>query len=276
MTISKHIVLLKAGIAVSFLAMLAFAVSARYIFPLYPDLIDYQLAPRNIPDFLTKLSPAPEPYTAFAAAGIAILFALVSQILLFYFFEKSQSVEIRFLSIFLFSFTFEILRIAPLLKIALQLSGYIPVIAGRLLIFGRFYGLFSLFAAGLYASGFKMRREETLIFPMIIIALLFAFRVPIDMFHYDSNICPVMGFSTMFKMVDAAIVLLAMFCFFSGAYNNNNREYYFIALGILAAASGRYLFFVADAWLLLFPGLAVLIFGVWFTGIQLRRMYLWA
>jgi hypothetical protein len=276
MTISKHIVLLKAGIVVSFLSIIAFAVSARYIFPVYPNLIDYGEASRDIPAFIAGLLPAPAPYTAFVSAGISVLFAFAAQVFLFYFFEKTQSVEIRFLGIFLFSFTFEILRILFPLREALQLSGYIPVIAARLLLFGRLYGLFALFAAGLYACGFKLQQEERLIFPIVIIALLFAFRAPLDMFHYYTNICPVMGFSRMFRVMSAAIVLISAYCFISGAYTRNNSEYYVIALGLIAAASGRYLLFVADTWLALFPGIIILVFGVWLTGKQLRRMYLWA
>ncbi|MDR0409192.1 MAG: hypothetical protein LBH18_02175 [Spirochaetaceae bacterium] len=276
MTISKHVILLKTGIVVSFLAFAAFAASAWYVFPFYPDLIDYEQAPRNIPAFMSSILPPPEPYTAFVATGLSVLFALVSQILLFYFFEKTQSTEIRFLSIFLFSFTFEILRIQYPLKEALQLSGYIPAITARLLIFGRLYGTFALFVAGLYACGFKMRREENIIFPMVMIALLLAFRAPFDMFRYDTNICPVMVFSHMFRVASAAIVLLSMYCFISGAYTRNNQEYYLIAPGILAAAVGRFLLFTADTWLMLFPAFAILLFGTWFAGSQLRRMYLWA
>jgi hypothetical protein len=276
MTISKHIVLLKIGIVVSFLGIIAFAVSARYIFPFYPGLIDYGQAPREIPAFIARLLPEPAPYAAFISTGISVLFAFAAQVLLFYYFEKTQSIEIRFLGIFLFSFTFEILRILFPLKEALQLSGYITIIAARLLIFGRLYGLFALFAAGLYACGFKLQREEKLFFPIAIIALMFAFRVPLDIFHHYTNIFPVIGFLRMFRIMDAVIILLSVYCFISGAYTRGNREYYFIALGLLVVTLGRYLLFTADTWLPLFPGIALLLLGAWFTGKQLRRMYLWA
>ncbi|MDR1147557.1 MAG: hypothetical protein LBK66_02885 [Spirochaetaceae bacterium] len=276
MTISKHIVLLKAGIVISFLSLAAFAVSVRYIFPFYPSLMNYGQAPRDILTFIAGLLPAPVPYAAFISTGISVLFAFAAQVLLFYYFEKTQLIEIRFLGIFLFSFTFEVLRILFPLKEALQLSGYVPVITARLLIFGRLYGLFALFAAGLYACGFKLQREEKLFFPIAIIALMFAFRLPLDMFHYYTNIFPVIGFLRMFRIMDASIILLSVYCFISGAYTRSNSEYYFIALGLLAVTLGRSLLFAADTWLLLFPGLVLLVFGAWFTGKQLRRMYLWA
>lgn len=275
MAISKHIILLKAGIAVSFLALVAFAVSATEIFPLYPDLVSATVI-RNIPAFISRLLPSPAPYAVLFAVGIAVLFAFVAQIFLFYFFERTQSVEMRLLGIFLFSLTFEIMRIAIPLKTALNLSGYITVIASRLIIFGRFYGLFALFAAALHASGFKTRQEETVVFTAGAAAMLFAFRMPIDTFNFDTTLFLVTGFSAVFKNVNIAIVLLAMYCFVFGAYTRGNREYYLIAPGILAAVAGRALLLAADTWQMLLPGAVLLAAGTWFTGFQYRRMYLWA
>jgi hypothetical protein len=273
MAISKHIILLKIGIAVSFLALLAFAASAVEILPLYPELVSAK-AVRTIPVFIGRLLPPPAPYAVFAATGIAVLFAFAGQICLFYFFERTQSVEIRFLGIFLFSLAFEVMRIAIPLKTAFNLSGYIPVIASRLVIFGRFYGLFAVFAAALYASGFKTRKDETVTFTIAAAAMLFAFRLPIDMFNFGTNLYPVTGFSGIFNSTSVAIVLLAMYCFVSGAYAHGNREYYLLAPGVLAAVAGRALLLNADTWQLLFPGAALLGFGVWFTGVQYRRIYL--
>jgi hypothetical protein len=274
MAISKHILLLKAGIAVSCLALSAFIVSATRIIPVYPDLI-FRAAQRTASAFILRLLPTPEPYAAFAGAGAAVLFAVAAQIFLLYFFEKTQSAEIRLLGIFLFSFTFEIIRIALPLKTALHLSGYIPVITSRLIIFGRFYGLFAVFAAALCASGFKTRKEENLIFAIAVAALLFAFRMPVDTFNFDTNLYPITGFHQVFKNANAALVMLSVFCFVSGAYTRSCREYYFIAAGLLASVIGRTMLFEADTWLMLFPGLALLVFGAWFTGRAYRRMYLW-
>jgi hypothetical protein len=274
MAISKHIILLKIGIAVSSLALFAFAVSAARILPLYPELVSIK-AVRNIPEFIGQMLPPPAPYAVFAAIGIAVLFAFAGQICLFHFFERTQSVEIRFLSIFLFSLTFEVMRIAIPLKMAFNLSSYIPVIASRLIVFGRFYGLFPIFAAALYASGFKTRKDETVILTMAAAAMLFAFRLPIDTFNFDTNLYPVTGFSAIFTSTNIAIVLLAIYCFISGAYARGSREDYLLAPGVLAAVAGRAMLLNADTWQMLLPGAALLVFGVWFTGLQYRRMYLW-
>ncbi|MDR3356297.1 MAG: hypothetical protein LBO04_03820 [Spirochaetaceae bacterium] len=274
MTISRHIVFLKAGIAVSFLTLFVFAVFARDTLPVYNDLIG-KAAQRSVSGLIAGLLPPPAPYAAFAGIGTAVLFAFVTQILLFYFFEKTQAIEARLFGMFLFSFAFEILRIAIPLKTVLRLSGYIPLITSRLMVFGRFYGLFALFAAGLYVSGLKIRREETIIFPMILAALLFAIRMPIDSFAYDTSLYPLTGFSSTFGIVNSVIVVLSILCFVSGAYTRGSHEYYFIALGILAAAIGRKMLLSADTWITLVSGAVLLFFGVWYSGAQLRRMYLW-
>jgi hypothetical protein len=273
MTISKHVILLKTGLLVSLLALAAFIVFTVNTFSLYPGLIAGAVE-RSWAFWGARL-PAPAAYVAPASAGIALLFAFVTQILLYYFFEKTQSVEIRILGIFLFSFVFEILRIALPVRAAFDLSGYIPVIAFRLMIFGRFYGLLALLAAGLYASGFKVQREEAVIFAIAITALLFAFRIPLDVFNYDTSLYPLTGFTHIFRLINAAIVLLAAFCFVSGAYTRGISEYYFTAPCILVAAAGRTILFTADTWLLLLAGLVLLVSGTWLIGNQLRRIYLW-
>jgi hypothetical protein len=273
MTISRHIILLKAGITVSFLALLVFALFARDTLPLCNDLIGK--AARRSGWLHIGFLPPPEPYAAFAGTVIAVLFAFVSQVLLFYFFEKTQAMEIRLLGVFLFSFTFEILRIVTPLKTVLRLPGYIPEITSKLIVFGRFYGMFALFAAGLYVSGLKIRREETIIFPAVIAALLFALRIPVDSFGYDTSFYPATGFSYTFGIVNVVIVMLSALCFISGAYTRGSREYYFIALGIMAAAIGRRLLLTADTWIVLVSGSAFLFLGLWYTGAQFRRMYLW-
>jgi hypothetical protein len=66
-----------------------------------------------------------------------------------------------------------------------------------------------------------------------------------------------------------------MYCFVSGAYTRGSHEYYFIAGGILAAIVGRAMLLNADTWQIFFPGVVLLGFGTWFTGVQYRRMYLW-
>ncbi|MDR0684446.1 MAG: hypothetical protein LBF83_04900 [Spirochaetaceae bacterium] len=257
------------------MTLMVFAIFARDTLPVYGDLVG-QASQRSGGGFIAALLPAPAPYAAFAGMGTAVLFAFVSQVLLFYFFEKTQAIEVRLLATFLFSFTFEILRIVIPLKTVMNLSGYIPVIASRLIVFGRFYGLFALFAAGLCVSGLEIRREETIIFPVAMAALLFALRMPIDSFYYDTSLYPLAGFPRTFGIMNAVIVVLSFLCFVSGAYTRGIREYYFIALGVLAAAIGRRLLLTADTWVMLAAGSGLLFFGAWYAGIQFRRMYLWS
>jgi hypothetical protein len=252
-----------------------FVIFARDTLPVYGDLVR-QAPQRSVSGFITGLLPFPAPYVAFASIGTSVLFAFVSQVLLFYFFEKTQAIEVRLLGTFLFSFTFEILRIVTPLKTVMHLSGYIPAITSHFMVFGRFYGLFALFAAGLYVSGLKIRREETVIFPMATAALLFALRMPIDSFYYDTSLYPITGFSRTFGTLNIVIIMLSILCFISGAYTRGSREYYFIALGVLAVAIGRRLLLTADTWVILGAGAVFLFFGTWYAGIQFRRMYLWS
>jgi hypothetical protein len=276
MTVSKHVILLKGGLAVSLLALAAFVLLAPALFPVYPDMVG-KAAVRSgwIAGGSLSLGPlATAPDAVFAGTGLAVLFAFASNALLFYFFEKTQSVEVRFLSIFLFSFAFELMRLGVPVREVFALPGRAPAVAARLLMFGRFFGLFALFAAGLNAIGLKTQKEEQLVAAIAVAALLFAFRMPIDVFNYDTSLRPLAGFAATFRAADAALGLLAVACFVLGAYTRGVREYYAVSASLLAAVAGRALLLHADNWLII-PGFLLLCAAAWFAGRQFRRMYLW-
>jgi hypothetical protein len=118
-----------------------------------------------------------------------------------------------------------------------------------------------------------MQKEEYLAAAIAAAAILFAFRMPVDVFNYDTSLRPLTGFAATFRAADAALGLLAVVCFVSGAYTRGFREYYAVSACLLSAVAGRALLLSADNWLVV-PGFALLCAGTWFAGRQFRRMYL--
>ncbi|GHV83320.1 hypothetical protein AGMMS50212_06600 [Spirochaetia bacterium] len=271
MTLSKHVLFLKLGTGFSAAALVAFFVVSFKIIPFYPDLVSS--ADRSI--HLFGLLPAPSAYVPFATTLAALVYALVAQILIFYFFEKTQLAELRLFSVFVFSFIFEIFRVMAPLSKAFNLTMSYPQIAARLLVFGHYYGIFSLFAASLYAAGIKNQKEENILIPMFIIAVLISFRIPVDVFSWNTDFSPVTGYMVMSKILNYAILIIAVLSFFIAAFTRGMREYYFIGAGVFIICLGRSLFLGADTWIIAAIGFLVLVFGTWSIGYQLRRMYLW-
>jgi hypothetical protein len=206
---------------------------------------------------------------------ISLAYAFAGGLLVFYFFEKTPSPELRFLSIFVFSFVFEAMRAIVPLQAAFNLPGFYLNIAARALVFGRLFGVFSLFAASLCVTGFKKIKEENILLPIIVIALLITYQMPVNDLLWNSNLSFLTGYTTMFVCTEFAIILISIAGFCVGAYTRNSREYYFIGAGVFLVFIGKKMLVGADVWPAAVLGFLCLIAGTWLCGLQIRRMYLW-
>ncbi|GMO60142.1 MAG: hypothetical protein Ta2G_20180 [Termitinemataceae bacterium] len=271
MTLSKHVLFLKLGLSLCASGVIGIALISKRILPLYKDLAASAYANSSI---FFQTIPA-HVYAPFLSAAASLLFALSFLILIFYFFEKTQSMEIRFLSVFVFTLFFEVLRtIIPITQVVNLPLFYIDISA-RLLIFTRFLGVFSIFAASLFVSGLKQQKEESIMIPAFIIAALIALRVPIDVFSWDTSLAANYGYKMMFRLFEVLVVLIAFSNFIVGAYLRSAKTYIKIGFGILAAFFGRTLLIYASFNVEAFAGFILLCASCFYSGVHLRRMYLW-
>lgn len=159
MTLSNRNFFFKAGIIFSSLNLIGIAAASSDLLPIYPTLIP--LAVRRSQGIVQTVIGhflAPSPYVPFATMIIAAVYSLITLILIYYFFEKTHAPEILFIAFFTLSFTFESARFIVPLQVARELPGLYPIAAYRVLLFGRYFGLFSLFVAGVCASGLEIRK----------------------------------------------------------------------------------------------------------------------
>jgi hypothetical protein len=205
----------------------------------------------------------------------SVVYAFITMILIYYFFEKTQSPEILFFAFFALSFAFEGIRIIVPVKVVYELPNVYLIMNFRLLLFARYFGFFSLFAASLYASGLEVQKQRNIIFVITVAAIMISLGVPIDGLSWDSSLNMISGYPAMFGMVELGIILITMISFFISAYSRGAREYIFIGLGSLLVFLGRNILLNADTWLTPFPGLLILGLGTWFICTQLHRVYLW-
>jgi hypothetical protein len=207
--------------------------------------------------------------------AVAGAYALITLILIYYFFEKTQAPEILFVAFFTLSFVFETARIIVPLQVAYALPGMYLIIAYRVLLFGRYFGLFSLFVASVCASGLEIRKPGNIILIILATTLIVALRMPIDGSSWDSSLSLISGYPSMFTLVEIGIILITMVSFFISAYTRGAREYLYIGLGAVLVFIGRNLLLAADTWVTPLPGLVTLAAGTWFICRQLHRVYLW-
>ncbi|MDR0388819.1 MAG: hypothetical protein LBH73_01975 [Spirochaetaceae bacterium] len=223
---------------------------------------------------LTRLAD-PWPYAPLVSMILAAVYALVSLILILNFFEKTSSPEIIFFGMFIFSFSFEIARSMLLLKELMLLSQAYLILASRVLYFGRYFGVFCLFAASVYAVGFDTQKHGNALLIALVVTLLIVIGLPIDSQAWNSSLTMLSGYDAMFRLAQAGIAIITLLSFFVSAYTQRSKEYLIIACGMILVFLGRNVLFAADTIAALPLGIVFLGLGTWFACVQLHYVYLW-
>jgi hypothetical protein len=217
---------------------------------------------------------APSPYAPLVSIGGMVSFSLFSVLFIYYYFEKTQSPEILFVVFFVLSFSLEGMRTMVPLSRAFNLPGCYLLAASRIFLFGRYFGIFSLFAASVYAAGLGVQKQQNILFIMVLAALVIALRIPIDVLSWDSSFSTISGYTYLFRMVETGVFLMTIVSFLISAYSRSSEEFLFVGLGAFLVFAGRALLLGADTWPAL-SGLAFLIAGIWIICVRLHRVYLW-
>jgi hypothetical protein len=272
MTLSGRNIIFRIEILLAAAVFVFIALMAFRAVPACPGIAGE--ASRRIPGLFQYFLEA-DPYAPFASLAGAAAYALVSLVLIYYFFEKTQAPEILFVTLFALSFSAEGMRIVTLLQGTQVIPALYLLISSRILLFGRFFGLFSLFAASVYAAGLDRQKERDIVFIIAIITLLISLRVPIDVLTWDSSYNMINGYTSLFSMVEIGILLITVIGFFIAAWSRGASEYVAIAIGSFLTFTGRHLLLSADTWLGALLGILLLAAGTRFICTRLHKVYLW-
>jgi len=161
------------------------------------------------------------------------------------------------------------------LKIVFPIPAMYLVYSSRILLFGRYFGLLSLFAASVNAAGLDVQKQQNAFFILVMSAIFIALNIPIDNFAWDSTFVHLSAYDPIFDMVEAVILAVTILTFFISAYTRGSKTYIFIGLGTLLLYAGREILLNSDTWITLLPGLLILSIGTWFVCTMLHREYLW-
>jgi len=143
------------------------------------------------------------------------------------------------------------------------------------LLFGRYFGLLSLFASSVYAAGLDSQKQQTVLLLSILAAMVIAFNAPIDSLVWDSTFVLWNGYHSMFALADAGIVTVTVITYFISAYTRPSKSYLYVGLGTLLTFAGKSILLNSDTWITPLPGLLILITGTWFVCARLHKEYLW-
>jgi hypothetical protein len=276
MTLSERNTLFKGEIGAASLALICVGVTAFSILPIYPAVLA-AMARRSSGIFqaLGLYFFQPSPYVPLISMICAMLYACVTMVIIYRYFEKTYSPEILYIALFVLSFALEGSRIMVPLKLTYELPSMYLIMASRVLLFGRYVGILSLFIASVYAAGLEIQKQSIMIGIIIVSTLVITRGIPIDSLSWDSSFCMISGYPAMFRILEGGMALITVVSFLISAYSRGAKEYIFIGIGSLLAIAGRNMLLGADTWIGPFPGLASLCIGTWFICTYLHRVYLW-
>ena len=276
MTLSERNVVFKTGIAFSFICLvLCIAASVKAI-PVYPSLAsEISRRGEGILHTLAGKFLDVNLLAVHCCILVLVLYSFFSIVFIYYFFEKTQSPEILFIALFTVSFSLETLRLILPLGLVYEIPSLYFVVASRLILFGRYFGIFSLFAASIYAVGFEMQQQRYAVMFITVTTMLIALGVPVDTQTWDTDFCMVNGYVPMLRLIEAGTFLITTVSFFVAAWSRSCREFVFIGAGSALAFLGRNILLNADTWAGPPAGLLFLAAGTWLICINLHKIYLW-
>ena len=266
----------RGGIALASFSLGIVALTGYFAYPAFPGAASfYAMRSQGMIQSLIEGLAEPSAYIPFWAILCAVLYSLVSIILIYYFFEKTQSPEILFIGFFVLSLAFEFTRIIIPFRMIFSFPAEYLVTASRILLFGRHFGLFSLFAASVCAAGLDSQNQNNMSGVMVLAALVIALNVPIDSLIWDSTFMLWNGYRSMFHMLETGILIVSMVTFFISAYTRGSVSYVFIGVGAFLMLTGRNILISSDTLFMLIPGASILVMGTLFVCARLHKEYLW-
>jgi hypothetical protein len=276
MTLSNRNNIFKLGIVLSFLCLLICVFASVKAMSVYAPM-EQEVARRSVGLFqiLTGKWFASNLLAVHWCVMGLVLYSFLSIILIYFFFEKTQSPEILFVVFFAASFAPEALRLLLPLSRIYEIPSLYLLTASRVTLFGRYFGIFSLFTASIYAVGFKAQKQRNVVLIIAVITLIITLGVPIDTATWDSGLNMISGYVSIFRLIEAGAFLIITLSFFIAAWSYSSREYAFIGAGSALAILGRHILLNADAWATLPTGLLLLTVGTWLICTKLHKIYLW-
>ena len=276
MTLSDRNTIFRVGMILSFLCLLICLFASAKVMSVYAPM-EQEIARR--PEGLFQVLAGKLFVTNLLAVHWCVmglvLYAFLSIILIYYFFEKTQSPEILFVVFFAASFAPEALRLLLPLSRVYEIPSLYLLMTSRVTLFGRYFGIFSLFTASIYAVGFKAQKQRNVVMIVAVVTLIITLGVPIDTETWDSGLNMIRGYVSMFRLIEVGAFLITVMSFFIAAWSRSSREFVFIGAGSVLALLGRHILLNADTWAALPTGLLLLTLGTWLICTKLHKIYLW-
>lgn len=206
-------------------------------------------------------------FSAIYAFGGGLLFRL--------FFRRSLSVEVFFFTLFVLAFFFESFRLGVLYIVIREEPFYLGVLLTRIVHFGRFLRLFSLFSAGLFAVTTKSWKPWLFLGIIGLVSFTLVATMPINPTLVLPSMLYQVGNSPYMFIITLFFSFFTIVNFVLTAVLKNTREYYFLSGSITLVLAGNIMIMYLLGPLTLALAGILLIGGSFFFGKLIHDLYLW-
>lgn len=253
-----------------------FAIVA-YVF----SLISASYSPSYLPKNLISLLEDSSYFFSYSPVSVStvVLFfctlSFISQVYVYFAFRKIQSVEMTFFEVFLFSLSWEVLRLLPPLfsfssVIVVELS-YLS----RLLYFFRFLSVFSLLGMSLFSVKTITNQTSFTIFLLIFVSFMLSMAEPFDSssvnYLFTAGNVLTKTYLTLFIPI---VIFLILTVILSYAYNGIPERYYII-WAYLALLTGYVILLVSCDYAIAILAIVVFVYGVFNMIKNIHSIYVW-
>lgn len=190
-------------------------------------------------------------------------------------FQRSHSPEIFFFSIFLFSLSFESLKIGTVVSLLFDKPIFYGVVFTRAIYLGRIIGLLCLLFSSLYAIKMRYNHFGVLLGITILVAFAFSISIPIDPTVYMVNLLYKLGEERGLLFVTISLSALVIINFFGAAHVKSSPHFTVTAIASVILQSGREVVFFTVEPPFLFAGILAILIGKVVFIKQIERFYLW-
>jgi len=274
MTLSERNAFFKTGIIVCLIITVFLAAASYIIIPHYSVMGENNRS-ASLLQIISGWFLKSNNYAVHVSIIMAVLFSFVGIILIYFFFERTAAPEILYISFFTVTFSFEILRLVYPLHLIYTFPSFYLLSAARILIFARYFNVFSLLAASLCAAGLEIQKSRNIIMAIFFAVTALTFGIPIDTENWDASFNIVNGFAYIFRTIDIVIFFTTVITFFAAVKVRGSREYVYIGIGVALALIGRNILIGTDNWTGPILGILLLSFGTWFICSKLHKIHLW-
>lgn len=259
------------------LACLGFAAAVFLALPLFLGRVDasFLQASGGLRELRFLGATLSSPRLAAAGVLLATLYSALCLGYVLYSFRKTVSSEVFFFAFWVLSLAFEAGRLAVFSLAAGGAPTSLVLAASRLVLAGRFSGLLSIFAAGLYAAGFRNEKLGSVLLLVVVVGGTLAWAIPLNSGVYEATLLVRPGYLKLLDLLAllAGLATAANFVYASGS--TGERSYKVVALGAAAFLLGQRILVSQLSPPALALGFALLLCGSWLFVSRLHAYYLW-